>query len=136
MKKIALITLVALAGCAIVREAHQPKVHHVVLCWLKDSGNATQRRQIMEVSQSFSRIPGVLDVRVGEVIESDRKIVDDSFDVAIILSFANAEKLKAYLAHPIHQKAKNEVLLPIIKKIVVYDFKASMGTTRERRLKP
>ena len=77
----------------------------------------------MEASRSFGKIPGVLDVRVGEVLESNRKIVDDSFDVAITLSFADTRSLTEYLAHPVHQKARDEILLPIIKKIVVYDFK-------------
>ena len=73
MKKTVLITLIALAGCSTFREVHQGKVHHVVLCWLKDAGNATQRRRIVEASKSFREIPGVLDVRVGQAIESDRK---------------------------------------------------------------
>ena len=123
MRKIVLITLIALMGCSTFREVHRDKVHHVVLCWLKDSGNASQRRRIMEASRSFGKIPGVLDVRVGEVLESNRKIVDDSFDVAITLSFADTRSLTEYLAHPVHQKARDEILLPIIKKIVVYDFK-------------
>ncbi|MFC1497931.1 Dabb family protein [Verrucomicrobiota bacterium] len=122
MKKLLIIFLIMLAGCSMLRESDRGKVHHVVLCWLKDSGNVTQRSRIIEVSRSFKEIPGVLDVRAGEVLESDRKIVDDGFDVAITLSFSDTQSLNEYLAHPIHQKAKNEVLLPIIKKIVVYDF--------------
>lgn len=98
------------------------KVHHIVLCWLKDPGNADQRQQIIEVSHFFRQIPGVIDVRAGKAVESDRDIVDDSFDVAITVSFANEKDMKAYLAHPIHQKASKETLMPIVKKIVVYDF--------------
>jgi len=123
MKKIVLIALIALAGCSTFLEVHGGRVHHVVLCWLKDSGNTAHRRRIIEASRSFKKIPGVLDVRVGEVLESDRKIVDDSFDVAITVSFDDTQSLAEYLAHPIHQKAKDEILLPIIKKIVVYDFR-------------
>jgi hypothetical protein len=122
MRRIAIILLTALAGCATFQDAERGKVHHVVLCWLKDSGNPVRRHRIAEVSRSFSNIPGVLDVRVGEVLESDRDIVDDSFDMAIILSFADTRHLADYLAHPIHQKAQREILLPIVDKIVVYDF--------------
>jgi len=118
-----IITLVLLAGCASVREARRPVVHHIVLCWLKEPGNAEHRRQIVEASRSFRQIPGVLDVRAGEAIESDRDIVDDSFDVAIVLAFADTERLAEYLAHPVHQKAKHDVLLPIVERIVVYDFR-------------
>jgi hypothetical protein len=116
------LVLGAFAGCASVQEAPRSNVHHVVLCWLKDAGNVEHRRQIMDASRSFRNIPGVLAVRVGEAIDSDRVIVDDSFDVAVSLSFADEQSLAEYLAHPIHQKAKREILLPIVNKIVVYDF--------------
>jgi len=124
MKKTLLITLLlVMSGCTAARKANQGTVHHVVLCWLKDSGNAAQRSQIIEASRSFAEIPGVVDVRVGEAIESDRKIVDDSFDVAIFVTLADMESMAAYLSHPIHEKAKTEILLPVIDRILVYDFK-------------
>ena len=30
-------------------------------------------------------------------------------------------RLAEYLAHPIHQRAKNDVLLPLVEKVLVYD---------------
>ena len=33
------------------------------------------------------------------------------------------KRLAEYLDHPIHQKAKKDTLLPLVDKIVVYDFK-------------
>ena len=47
---------------------------------------------------------------------SDREIVDDSFDVGILIVTKNQEDLQKYLDHPIHQKAKKEVLLPLVEK--------------------
>lgn len=76
----------------------------------------------MDVSRSFRKIPGVLDVSAGEVMESERDIVDDSFDVAITFSFADEARMKAYLADPEHQRATREVLAPLVSRIVVYDF--------------
>jgi hypothetical protein len=98
------------------------KVHHVVVCWLNEPGNKESRRKIIEASRGFSSIPGVIDVRAGSVIQSERKIVDSSFDVAIYLSFANEQKLQDYLLHPIHKNAVKEILKPLVRKIVVYDF--------------
>jgi hypothetical protein len=127
MNKLIPVVLIALAGCTAVSETPsetpQATVHHIVLCWLKEPGNAEHRRRIMDASLTFRDIPGVLDVRVGEVIESDRPIVDDSYDVAIMVSFAGTEKMGEYLVHPIHEKAKKEVLLPVVERIVVYDFR-------------
>lgn len=119
----ALAFLLAASGCATVPRPDAGAVHHVVLCWLKAPGNADHRTRIMEVSRSFRRIPGVLDVRVGEVLASDRPIVDDSFDVAITFVFADTRRLAEYVAHPAHRKATDEALLPLLKRVVVYDFK-------------
>ena len=98
------------------------KVHHVVVCWLNESGNKEACHKIIEASRGFSSIPGVINVRAGRVIQSERKIVDGSFDVAIYLSFENKQKLQDYLAHPIHKNAVKKILKPLVRKIVVYDF--------------
>ena len=98
------------------------KVHHVVVCWLNESGNKEARQKVIEVSRGFSSIPGVIDVRAGKVIHSEREIVDSSFDVAIYLSFENEQKLFEYLNHPIHKKAVEKTLKPLVRKVVVYDF--------------
>ncbi len=97
-------------------------IHHVVICWLKDSGNKEARQKIIEASREFASIPGVVNVKAGSVIHSERKIVDSSFDVAIYLSFENEQKLQDYLVHPIHKNAVKDILKPLVSKVVVYDF--------------
>ena len=98
------------------------RLHHIVLCWLKDPGDQKDREKIIEVTRSFMDIPGVLNAQAGQVIMSDREIVDDSFDVGILIVTKNQEDLQKYLDHPIHQQAKKEVLLPLVERILVYDF--------------
>ncbi len=56
------------------------------------------------------------------VIQSGREIVDGSFDVAIYLSFGSKQILQEYLVHPVHKNAVKEILKPLVRKIVVYDF--------------
>lgn len=109
------------AGC-VSNSQDDGKVCHLVLCWLKEPGNEIGRQKIIETSSSFSKIPGVLDVKAGKSIPSEREIVDDSFDAAICITFANTNDLSAYLVHPIHTKASKDILLPLVKKIIVYDF--------------
>ncbi|HBE23040.1 MAG TPA: stress protein, partial [Verrucomicrobiales bacterium] len=53
---------------------------------------------------------------------SDRPVVDDSFDVALLVRFTDVAALHAYEADPRHVKEVKEVLLPLTKKIQVYDF--------------
>lgn len=98
------------------------KLYHVVLCWLKEPKNEVHRQKIIEVTKSFRDIPVVLNAQAGQVIMSDREIVDDSFDVGILIVTKNQEDLQKYLDHPIHQQAKKEVLLPLVERILVYDF--------------
>jgi len=126
MKPRLALTLLLLAitlcimGCATDRPAN--RVNHVVLCWLKEPGDTSGQDRIIETSKTFREIPGLIEVRVGKAIPSDRPIVDDSFDVCITMTFANTEDMAAYLAHPDHKKAVDEVLQPLVQKIVVYDF--------------
>jgi len=119
-----ILVLFSLPACQ--QDKYRPdsaaKVHHVVVCWLNESGNKESRRKIIDASRGFSSIPGVIDVRAGSVIQSEREIVDSSFDVAIYLSFANEQKRQDYLLHPIHKNAVKEILKPLVRKIVVYDF--------------
>ena len=97
-------------------------VHHVVVCWVNEPGNEEARQEVIEVSRGFSAIPGVIDVRAGRVIHSEREIVDNSFDVAIYLSFENEQRLFEYLNHPINKKAVEKTLKPFVQKVIVYDF--------------
>jgi hypothetical protein len=98
------------------------QVHHVVICWLKQPGDSAARSRLVEVSRSFASLPGVLQVTAGAVLPSDRGIVDSSFDVAIVMTFANRQALADYLESPRHRQATHEVLRPLTSKVIVYDF--------------
>ena len=120
-----LLLVVLFSGCFsdFQKEKEDPKIlTHIVFCWLKEPGNVEQREQIIEMTESFNRIPSVLKARAGNPIMSERSIVDDSFDVGIIVEVRDEKGLQEYLDHPIHQKAKKEVLLPLIERVLVYDF--------------
>lgn len=123
MKKLTLLLSALLfSGCACLPRNDSAMIHHIVLCWLKDSGNAEHRAAIIKTSKTFTEIPGVVDVDAGEVVMSDREIVDDSFDVAIAMTFASVEDMNAYIVHPRHKAAVKSALLPLVSRIVVYDF--------------
>ena len=113
-----------LSGCfsKFEKKSEDSKIlTHIVLCWLKDPGNLEHRKKIIEITDSFNEIPSVINARAGNPIMSERSIVDDSFDVGIIIEVED-EELQEYLDHPIHQKAKKEILLPTVERILVYDF--------------
>ena len=96
-------------------------VYHIVLIWLKTYRNEMRINKIIDASKELKNIPGVLEVKTGKVLRSSRVIVDDTFDVSVIIKFASKDYLNDYLVHPIHVKLANEVLKPLANKITVYD---------------
>ncbi len=101
---------------------HDTTVVHVVMVWLKEPGNLEHRQRIVDATRGFETIPGVIDVRVGEVVLSDRPIVDDSFDVGLYLTFSSVDAMRTYLADDRHQQALREIFRPLSERYIVYDF--------------
>lgn len=97
------------------------RVQHVVLCWLKDPGNAEAQQKLIDVSYSFTSLPGVVQVAAGRTLASDRDVVDDSFDVGIVIVFEDQEALRNYGTNPTHLKALKEVLAPVTERLLIYD---------------
>lgn len=96
-------------------------IDHIVFCWLKEPGNRAHQDRLIEVSQELLAIPGVLAIRAGTSVPSDRSIVDDSFDVGIVMRFASVADMQAYLVHPKHRQAVVEVIKPLTERILVFD---------------
>ena len=66
-------------------------------------------------------IPGVVALRAGKAVPSQRRVVDSSFDVALVFSFTDKAALDAYLVHPEHLKLLRETMQPLVDRIKVYD---------------
>ena len=131
-KIVTFLLLILLSGCfsasvqvgEVEKKAeNESRLNHIVLCWLKEPGNPQNISKIIRMTQSFEKIPGVLEARAGVVVPSDRKVVDDSFDIGILIVVRDQDALQEYLDHPIHQKAKEETLLPLVERVLVYDFR-------------
>ena len=120
-KYIIILALLVLAGCAGTGTGRAGPVHHVVVCWLKEPGNPDHCRQIIEASKSFKHIPGVLDIRAGKIMPTDRRIADNTFDLAVIISFKDRKSLAGYFADPRHTESSRKILQPLVRKTVVYD---------------
>ncbi|CAN5809362.1 hypothetical protein BH11VER1_BH11VER1_03630 [soil metagenome] len=120
-----LLLTALLTSCAQFGYQKAPKtgeVEHVVLIWLKAHGNPAQRDKIVASTKDFQKhIPGIISISTGTVLPSDRPVVDDSFDIALVVRFENKAALANYEKHPVHTKAVTEVLKPLAGKILVYD---------------
>jgi hypothetical protein len=98
-------------------------IAHIVIIWLNEPGNAEHRTRVLEASRVLAAIPGVTGLQGGRVVASERAIVDDSFDVGLVIELENRAALDAYLAHPLHRQLVNETLKPLVKRIQVYDLR-------------
>lgn len=111
-----------LAGAAFATETDNVGVIHTVFLWLKKPGDEQHRQRLLQATHRLRAIPGVLDIRFGEKIESDREIVDDSFDIGITIYFSTIETMNDYLVHPLHHAVVEQEIRPLVDRIVVYDF--------------
>ena len=64
-------------------------INHIVLCWLNQPGNQTDIEAVMKASIELKGILEVDSIVVGQPVPSNRKIVDDSFDVGLVINFNN-----------------------------------------------
>ncbi|MCE2485360.1 MAG: Dabb family protein [Desulfurellaceae bacterium] len=100
-------------------------VQHLVIVWLKEPASAEARQKVIATSYGFAEIPGVLRVSAGPSLASARDVVDSSYDVGVVITVRDQAALNAYLEHPKHKQAVQEVLGPLAQKIIVYDFVVS-----------
>ena len=118
---ISIASLFLISCSTIAPPAPHGSVDHVVVIWLKNPGNPTDRQAILTASDNLRRIPGLLTLDSGFPLPSDRPVVDDSFDIAFTMRFDSVNSLNAYECDPRHLKEVAEVLKPLSQKILVYD---------------
>ena len=120
----ALVALaVVLANLSSAEPAGKGKLTHIGLVWLKNSGNAAERQQLIDALHQFAReIPEVRSLAVGRPHPSPSKLVDSTFDVCFTIQFDDQAALDRYSKNPVHQKAAEEAFLPLSEKILFYDF--------------
>lgn len=97
-------------------------IHHVVIAWLKQPGSNKAQEQLIEATKSLRQIPGVVAVTVGKTFPSKRKVVDDSFDVALTVILEDRAALQSYQNHPLHVKVKKQQLKPLVQRYLVYNY--------------
>jgi hypothetical protein len=123
MKILMLVALISLNACTTAYNSlPETSVAHVVLVWMTNPGNAEHRQKIMEASRQLGLIEGVGVLNYGESLPSDRKVVDDSFDVALYFEFTSEDAMNAYTADPLHVKILREQIAPLTDHYIVYDF--------------
>ena len=95
---------------------------HVVIFWTRpENQNATA--ELLAGAEKYLRpIPGLLSFHVGKMVPSHRPVVDQSYQVALNLTFANRQAQDDYQVHPMHLDFVENVFKPCCSRAVIYDF--------------
>ena len=95
---------------------------HVVIFWTDPAQPNATEELLAGANQYLKPIPGVLQFHVGKMARSHRAVVDQSYQVALNLTFTNKQAQDDYQAHPRHVEFVEKVFKKVCKKVVVYDF--------------
>ncbi len=104
---------------AIAASSH--RVTHVVILWLKRPGNANDRRLLVRASEGFRKLKGVTRVQTGDPLPVRRPGIEQSFDLAVIMTFKNTASLERFEKDRSHQEAVRMVLQPLVRRYIVYN---------------
>ncbi len=93
---------------------------HTVFFWMKDGFDETKKTRFEAGLKKLAKVPSIKDVYWGPPAGTDREVVDNSYDYAWIVHFANKEDQDKYQVDPIHLKFIEECK-DIWDKVIVYD---------------
>ena len=95
---------------------------HIVIFWTDPAQPNAAAELIAGANQYLKPIPGVRQFHVGKMAPSHRAVVDQSYQVALNLTFPDKKTQDDYEAHPLHVEFVEKVFKRVCKKVVVYDF--------------
>ena len=95
---------------------------HVVIFWTDPAQPKAADELLAGALQYLKPIPGVLQFHVGRMASSHRPVVDQSYQVALNLTFPDKKTQDDYQAHPLHIEFVEKVFKRVCTKVVVYDF--------------
>ena len=95
---------------------------HVVIFWTKpEVPNATEA--LLEGAEKYIRpIPGIRLFHVGKMASSPREVVDQSYQVALNLTFDTKQAQDDYQVHTSHLDFVEKVFKVNCARAVIYDF--------------
>lgn len=116
------VLLVSLSACATKSVRSTRGTEHIVIVWLKRPGNEHDKAQLIAASKEMQRrLPVIRGLSYGRPLPGDRALVDNTFDLAFVMSFSDSKDLAAYQSSAVHQRAAKEILAPLSRKILIYD---------------
>ncbi|MEI7731364.1 MAG: Dabb family protein [Verrucomicrobiota bacterium] len=95
---------------------------HVVIFWADPQKPGATQALLDGANQYLKPIPGVINFHVGKMVPSHRPVVEQSYQVALNLTFLDKKSQDDYQLHPLHIEFVEKAFKPNCVKVVVYDF--------------
>ncbi|HTD98723.1 MAG TPA: Dabb family protein [Mucilaginibacter sp.] len=92
-------------------------VHHVHF-WLK---NKEDKAKLLEGLNLLLPIPYIRSIHIGVPADTNRDVIDRSYDVSLLLLFDDLEAEEAYQHDPTHVIFAEQYAKPLCSKVVVVD---------------
>jgi hypothetical protein len=124
---VAILSIAILSGCASTADRSGPAKNldayfvHSVLFWLKDDVSAADRLNFEnDLANLALRNENVLEFYIGYPAQTERSVVDGSYDVCYVATFDSKEGQDLYQIDPLHLQfvAAHK---DIWEKVLVYD---------------
>jgi Stress responsive A/B Barrel Domain. len=95
---------------------------HVVIFWTDPSNPTATDELIAGANKYLKPIPNVLQFHIGKMVPSHRPVVDQTYQVALNMSFKDKKSQDDYQVHPMHLEFAEKVFKRVCTRAVVYDF--------------
>jgi hypothetical protein len=95
---------------------------HIVIFWTDPKKPQATEELLAGARRYLKQPPGIVHFHVGKMVTSHRPVVDQSYQVALNIVFANKQAQDDYQSHPAHVEFVEKAFKPNCVKCVVYDF--------------
>ena|ERR1700722_830702 len=94
---------------------------HCVYYWMRPELTKVEKETFLEKIQELIRLPSVKQGWFGKPAETDRPVIDRTYDYALVLILENLAGHDAFQADPEHHAIRN-VVGGMWSRILIYDF--------------
>lgn len=95
---------------------------HIVVLWTDPARPRAADELLSGIEEHLKSIPGIQHFHAGRMAPSSRAVVDQTYQVALNLTFPDRKTQDEYQVHPQHIEFVEKYVKRLVQKVVVYDF--------------